>query len=609
VTLDELLSRFEAVKRNGAGHMARCPVHEDAKPSLSIAQGDKGLLVHCHAGCATADVLAKVGLELRDLFEEPEAAPEAIYSYLSANGKPLHEVVRLPGKNFRQRHWKSGGYVWNTRGIERVLYRLPLVLAAAKAGHPVYVVEGEKDVHALEAAGVVATTNPGGCGKWHARYAETLRGASEVIVVADKDEPGRKHAEDVLRSFEGIAPTRLVEAKVGKDAADHLAAGFAPDEFVPLSELDEPDVPPLVPIAGETVTWVPSGLVEPIVFSVPSFSFVAFPQFAAEEEEGAEPLVGEGKDVLIPVGGDGMIYGDGGSGKTTIVVDLACHLGAGDDWLGYPVPKPVNVGIIENEGSRPFFRQKIKRRLAGWQGSEIGTRPMVMDHPWALFSFAEPSHRYGLAAAIRAYELDLVIVGPITTSGMDTAGTLQDVRAFAALTAEVRRLSGRLVTFLLVHHEGRGGRVSGVWEGVGDTLFHVQAQGHGRLRLFNQKVRLGSSYHHTSLQLAWQEGDAGGFDVEETITISDDEIATAILTAIEQEPGTAWNKVEAAVPGVAATHRQKIRDALLKGGQIVNVALVDGIRYALDHCLERRTSHFYLADDPTIADLPRGPHP
>ena len=43
---------------------------------------------------------------------------------------------------------------------------------------------------------------------------------------------------------------------------------------------------------------------------------------------------------MLPEDGDVMIYGDGGASKTTLTIDLGCHLAAGDDWLGIPVPKP-----------------------------------------------------------------------------------------------------------------------------------------------------------------------------------------------------------------------------------------------------------------------------
>jgi putative DNA primase/helicase len=52
--------------------MARCPAHTDKTPSLSIGETDNGaVLLHCHAGCDTGDVLSAIGLSLRDLFEKP----------------------------------------------------------------------------------------------------------------------------------------------------------------------------------------------------------------------------------------------------------------------------------------------------------------------------------------------------------------------------------------------------------------------------------------------------------------------------------------------------------------------------------------------------------
>jgi putative DNA primase/helicase len=51
---------------NGRGYLCRCPVPShgkgkgDRNPSLSIADGDKGLLVRCFAGCDARDVLAEL---------------------------------------------------------------------------------------------------------------------------------------------------------------------------------------------------------------------------------------------------------------------------------------------------------------------------------------------------------------------------------------------------------------------------------------------------------------------------------------------------------------------------------------------------------------------
>ena len=41
--------------------MCRCPAHNDSDPSLSVRQGDRGILVTCFAGCAREDVLRELG--------------------------------------------------------------------------------------------------------------------------------------------------------------------------------------------------------------------------------------------------------------------------------------------------------------------------------------------------------------------------------------------------------------------------------------------------------------------------------------------------------------------------------------------------------------------
>lgn len=67
---DPLLERLAAVRNVGPGRwIARCPAHEDRHPSLSIKETDDGtILLKCWAGCSAAEVVAAVGLTLRDLF-------------------------------------------------------------------------------------------------------------------------------------------------------------------------------------------------------------------------------------------------------------------------------------------------------------------------------------------------------------------------------------------------------------------------------------------------------------------------------------------------------------------------------------------------------------
>ena len=234
---DRVASRLEAVTGyrppNGSGDW-RCPAHEDRNASLSVTDADESVVLHCHAGCQTEAVLERLGLSYSDLFErqrEPQSRKlVASYPYVDEDGKLLFEVVRFEPKGFRQRRADgNGGWVWKLDGTRRVPYRLPEVIAAVGAGRTIYVVEGEKDVHAVEAAGEVATCNPGGASKWRPEYAGFLTGAAEVVVIADADEPGRAHARAVLASLKGKVV--LAEPKVGKDAAEHLGAGLGLDDL------------------------------------------------------------------------------------------------------------------------------------------------------------------------------------------------------------------------------------------------------------------------------------------------------------------------------------------------------------------------------------------
>jgi putative DNA primase/helicase len=47
---------------SGAYWMARCPIHDDRTPSLSIGAGETQVLVKCFGGCSTVDVLRELRL-------------------------------------------------------------------------------------------------------------------------------------------------------------------------------------------------------------------------------------------------------------------------------------------------------------------------------------------------------------------------------------------------------------------------------------------------------------------------------------------------------------------------------------------------------------------
>jgi predicted protein tyrosine phosphatase len=66
--ITEFLARLKGVSKSGSGWQALCPAHDDLNASLSIKQGDKQpIIIHCHAGCSNASVMAALGSSVSEL--------------------------------------------------------------------------------------------------------------------------------------------------------------------------------------------------------------------------------------------------------------------------------------------------------------------------------------------------------------------------------------------------------------------------------------------------------------------------------------------------------------------------------------------------------------
>lgn len=67
--VDALISQLNGVRQRGNSRWsAKCPGHADRSPSLSVSQGDKGILLRCWAGCTLAEICSSLGITQQDLF-------------------------------------------------------------------------------------------------------------------------------------------------------------------------------------------------------------------------------------------------------------------------------------------------------------------------------------------------------------------------------------------------------------------------------------------------------------------------------------------------------------------------------------------------------------
>jgi hypothetical protein len=337
--IDLVLGKLDGVRQRGGYWMARCPAHEDREASLSVARGtEQPAVFKCHAGCERDAILDALGLTLADVSKPreerggewtPHGDAVAVYDYTDEEGNLLYQVLRTAGKQFPQRRPDgSGGWKWKLGGIRRVPYRLPKLLAAVRDGKTIYITEGEKDVQAIELAGGAATTSPGGAGKWRDDYDQFFAGAC-VVIVADHDEPGQQHAEDVAAHLRPIARSvTIASAADGKDAADHLAAGHSLAEFV--------------------ITKAPAGL--GVIDLEPAMETVEPPTLVCTD--------------MLYLGAVHTLTGAPDCGKTT----LACW------WMLQAVRDGRTVLFLDEEGGRELVTEKFQA-LGARPGERIAYVP------------------------------------------------------------------------------------------------------------------------------------------------------------------------------------------------------------------------------------------
>lgn len=94
MSIENVLARFEKVRPNGPGKwMARCPAHDDGRPSLSIKESESGnVLLWCFAGCSAEEVARAASLSMYELF--PETRSDAEYARAVRQGFNARDVLQ-----------------------------------------------------------------------------------------------------------------------------------------------------------------------------------------------------------------------------------------------------------------------------------------------------------------------------------------------------------------------------------------------------------------------------------------------------------------------------------------------------------------------------------
>lgn len=418
-----------------------CPAHEDDQPSLSVNIGPNGMvLFKCFAFCDWKDILNALDLKPADIRVEVER-----YPYRSADGDVLNRKIRFSPKAFQYEHSQNG--------VKLPLYNLPEVMTAIRDGRRVWLVEGEKDANRLTALGEVATCNPNGSSEWLDEYTQTLAGA-EVVIVADKDEPGVKHARLIESELKKVAKSvKIVQSLTsgkGADISDHLDAGLFLEDLVPLDRPQNGDIASKY----KPVDWVEAFKRQP------------------EDVDWLFPPI-------LETGTTNALFGKPGVGKSLITLEIAMTL----------VREGRKVMYLDDENRVMDTVDRLKS--FGCKHDELSG--LVMYNFAGLPPLDTPAGGEHLAALADFNHPDLVILD--TTTRM-VEGDENSANTFLQLyRCSLVPLKQRGITVLRLDHPGKddrqGQRGSSAKDGDVDSVWRLAHESDDMLVLERLKSRSG----------------------------------------------------------------------------------------------------------------------
>lgn len=422
-----------------------------------------------------------------------DKAHTTIYPYRDEEGQVLFEVLRkvsIEGKKRFQQRKNLNEY--SVKGVRVVPYRLPELQEAISLEHPVFVVEGEKDVDRLASLNVTATCNAGGAGKWTADHAAFLTGA-DVVVIPDYDEAGEAHAEKVCRSLKGVAARvrllRFIGLRRKGDVSDWLDAGNSIER--------------LHALAAEAPDWRPASRL--------SLSWMGDEDKALRRKWLIKGLLGQNELSII--------HAPSGGGKSFFALDLAARVGAGLDWFDHTV-RPCPVLYVAAEGATGFRN----RRKAWLQAHEDVERPPVVTLERGLDLLAQGGDGLEVVQDALA-EIKDAIGEPVGLIVLDTLSRMmpggvdsepRDVKLFLENAERLRVETGAHI--MIIHHSGkdtdRGMRGSSMLRDYADTVIEIKG-GEGESTSFRATIQKqkdgedGREYRFNLLQSTVGEDEDG----------------------------------------------------------------------------------------------------
>lgn len=470
MTLAEVLARLKGVRRSGGGHTALCPAHPDSHNSLSIAQGDKGVLLTCFAGCSVDAICEAIGIKVKDLFP-PKSNPKR--SVNAASAKPvtvarLATEKRLPVE-FLDDLGIEDSPRWNGIGIgyydldgkQHTRLRKRITLRAKDGStwvgkgdlipygvwrlreaetKTLLIVEGESDCWSLWYAGYAALGIPG-ASNVRPLLAEHVEDFERIIVVSEPDSAGAK--------FPALVSDRLHE--VGFAGRIHtLYIGASGFKDISAMWIDDPDVARFRERFEVALNGAPALTAETLK---KSSSAETLGRLASSiKPEPVEWLI-EG---FVPLGKLTLLAGDPGQGKSLVTTELTARVSRGDCWLDGPACQRGNVVILSAEdGASDTIVPRLQAANADLSRIRISGVENLISLPGEIKKLED---------VIKHGNVRLIVVDPLNSFLGENINPHQDAsvrRALAPLAALAGKTNAAvLVVFHLNKDSGREGKAA-----------------------------------------------------------------------------------------------------------------------------------------------------
>jgi len=508
-----LLERLDGVREQGPDKwQARCPVHADTNPSLSIDVRGHRILLHCHGCQAPAEQIAtELGLGSEDLFlddtrspsvsatvaalSESKGIPEDFLRELGLEDTPrgvgipylLEDSTPAPRQRLRTIMGPGGGPRWlgsTGRPVPYGLWRLD----EARQEQYLVIVEGESDCWTLWYNEIPALGIPG-ASMVHLLTAEMVRDLSTIWVVQENDDAGAQFAANVpakLRSLRFSGAVRVAklpaEAKDPNELYCRNQETFR-DTFIELLD----NSPTATSALLEATPWQH---LDDLMHEHFGEQLWLVKDFWTRESYGI-------------VAGEPKTY------KSVLTADLAVSVATGKPFLGsMEIGHQGPVLIVQNENHPRDVQDRFFKILQHKMGRDlrpiirrsdngrytIQPTPSLQDIPIHLlsqegFNLTDRDHMMRLMAKIEETEPVLLVLDPLYL--MLGAASVSDERELRPVLQQLIQLSRTYqLAIVVVHHFSKGSAgVRGGQRLLGSTTLHGWLDSGAYLRYVDQEQR------------------------------------------------------------------------------------------------------------------------